>query len=153
VANPEDTLILETTKGNVVVEMRPDIAPNHVTRIKDLARQGFYDGVPFHRVIEGFMAQTGDPTGTGTGGSGQKLAAEFNAEPHSRGAVSMARAQSPDSADSQFFICFEDANFLDRKYTVWGRVIEGMENVDKINRGEPPANPDKILSAKIAADA
>jgi len=153
VANPEDTLILETTKGNVVVEMRPDLAPNHVARIKDLARQGFYDGVPFHRVIEGFMAQTGDPTGTGTGGSGQKLAAEFNAEPHSRGAVSMARAQSPDSADSQFFICFEDANFLDRKYTVWGRVIEGMENVDKINRGEPPANPDKILSAKIAADA
>jgi peptidylprolyl isomerase len=153
VANPEDTLILETTKGNVVVEMRPDLAPNHVTRIKELARQGFYDGVPFHRVIEGFMAQTGDPTGTGTGGSGQKLAAEFNAEPHSRGAVSMARAQSPDSADSQFFICFEDANFLDRKYTVWGRVIEGMENVDKINRGEPPANPDKILSVKIAADA
>jgi peptidylprolyl isomerase len=153
VANPEDTLILETTKGSIVVEMRPDLAPNHVARIKDLARQGFYDGVPFHRVIEGFMAQTGDPTGTGTGGSGQKLAAEFNAEPHSRGAVSMARAQSPDSADSQFFICFEDANFLDRKYTVWGRVIEGMENVDKINRGEPPANPDKILSAKIAADA
>jgi len=153
VANPEDTLILETTKGSIVVEMRPDLAPNHVARIKDLARQGFYDGVPFHRVIEGFMAQTGDPTGTGTGGSGQKLAAEFNAEPHSRGAASMARAQSPDSADSQFFICFEDANFLDRKYTVWGRVIEGMENVDKINRGEPPANPDKILSAKIAADA
>jgi peptidylprolyl isomerase len=153
VANPEDTLILETTKGSVVVEMRPDLAPNHVARIKELARHGFYDGVPFHRVIEGFMAQTGDPTGTGTGGSGQKLAAEFNAEPHSRGAVSMARAQSPDSADSQFFICFEDANFLDRKYTVWGRVIEGMENVDKINLGEPPANPDKILSAKIAADA
>jgi len=153
VANPEDTLILKTTKGNVVVEMRPDLAPNHVARIKELARQGFYDGVPFHRVIEGFMAQTGDPTGTGTGGSGQKLAAEFNAEPHSRGTVSMARAQSPDSADSQFFICFEDANFLDRKYTVWGRVIEGMESVDKINRGEPPANPDKILSAKIAADA
>jgi len=153
VANPEDTLILKTTKGNVVVEMRPDLAPNHVARIKELARQGFYDGVPFHRVIEGFMAQTGDPTGTGTGGSGQKLAAEFNAEPHSRGTVSMARAQSPDSADSQFFICFEDANFLDRKYTVWGRVIEGIESVDKINRGEPPANPDKILSAKIAADA
>jgi len=149
VANPEDTLILETSKGNVVVEMRPDLAPNHVARIKELARQGFYDGVPFHRVIEGFMAQTGDPTGTGTGGSGQKLAAE----PHSRGAVSMARAQSPDSADSQFFIVFDDASFLDRKYTVWGRVIEGMENVDKINRGEPPASPDKILSAKIAADA
>jgi peptidylprolyl isomerase len=153
VANPEDTLILETSKGNVVVEMRPDLAPGHVARIKELARQGFYDGVPFHRVIEGFMAQTGDPTGTGTGGSGQKLSAEFNAEPHTRGAVSMARAQSPDSADSQFFICFDDASFLDRKYTVWGRVVEGMENVDQINRGEPPSNPDKIVSAKIAADA
>ena len=152
-ANPEDTLILETSKGNVVVEMRPDLAPTHVARIKELARQGFYDGVPFHRVIEGFMAQTGDPTGTGTGGSGQKLVAEFNAEPHTRGAVSMARAQSPDSADSQFFICFDDATFLDRKYTVWGRVIEGMENVDQINRGEPPSAPDKIVSAKIAADA
>ncbi|MGD9399532.1 MAG: peptidylprolyl isomerase [Methyloceanibacter sp.] len=151
-ANPEDTLIIETSKGNVVVEMRPDLAPNHVARIKALARQGFYDGVTFHRVIEGFMAQTGDPTGTGAGGSGQKLAAEFNAEPHTRGAVSMARAQSPDSADSQFFICFDDATFLDRKYTVWGRVIEGMENVDHINRGEPPANPDKIVSVKVAAD-
>ncbi len=151
-ANPEDTLIIETSKGNVVVEMRPDLAPNHVARIKALARQGFYDGVTFHRVIEGFMAQTGDPTGTGAGGSGQKLAAEFNAEPHTRGAVSMARAQSPDSADSQFFICFDDATFLDRKYTVWGRVIEGMENVDQINRGEPPANPDKIVLVKVAAD-
>ena len=151
-ANPEDTLIIETSKGNVMVEMRPDLAPNHVARIKELARQGFYDGVPFHRVIEGFMAQTGDPTGTGAGGSGQKLAAEFNAEPHTRGAVSMARAQSPDSADSQFFICFDDATFLDRKYTVWGHVIEGMENVDQINRGEPPANPDKIVSVKVAAD-
>ena len=151
-ANPDDTLIIETSKGNVVVEMRPDLAPNHVARIKELARQGFYDGVPFHRVIEGFMAQTGDPTGTGAGGSGQKLVAEFNAEHHTRGAVSMARAQSPDSADSQFFICFDDATFLDRKYTVWGRVIEGMENVDQINRGEPPANPDKIVSVKVAAD-
>lgn len=151
-ANPEDTLIIETSKGNVVVEMRPDLAPNHVARIKELARQGFYDGVPFHRVIEGFMAQTGDPTGTGAGGSGQKLQAEFNAEPHTRGAVSMARAQSPDSGDSQFFICFDDATFLDRKYTLWGRVIEGMENVDQINKGEPPANPDKIVSVKVAAD-
>jgi peptidylprolyl isomerase len=151
-ATPEDTLIIETSKGPVVVEMRPDLAPNHVARIKELARQRFYDGVPFHRVIEGFMAQTGDPTGTGTGGSGQKLAAEFNAEPHTRGAVSMARAQSPNSADSQFFIVFDDATFLDRKYTLWGRVIEGMENVDKINRGEPPASPDKIVSAWIAAD-
>ena len=151
-ANPEDTLIIETSKGNVVVEMRPDLAPNHVARIKELARQGFYDGVTFHRVIEGFMAQTGDPTGTGAGGSGQKLAAEFNAEPHTRGAVSMARAQSPDSADSQFFICFDDATFLDRKYTVWGHVIEGMENVDQINRGEPPANPDKNRLGQVAAD-
>lgn len=152
-ATPEDTLILETSKGNVVIEMRPDLAPNHVARIKELAREGFYDGVVFHRVIDGFMAQTGDPTGTGTGGSGQKLGAEFSAEPHTRGTVSMARAQSPDSADSQFFIVFDDASFLDRKYTVWGRVIEGMENVDQINKGEPPASPDKIVSAKIAADA
>jgi cyclophilin family peptidyl-prolyl cis-trans isomerase len=152
-AKPEDTLIIETTKGRVTVGMRPDIAPNHVARIKELARAGFYDGAPFHRVIEGFMAQTGDPTGTGTGGSGQKLRAEFNTEPHTRGAVSMARAQNPDSADSQFFICFDDASFLDRQYTVWGRVIEGMENVDKITRGEPPRNPDKILSVRVAADA
>jgi peptidylprolyl isomerase len=152
-ANPEDTLIIETSKGRVMVEMRPDLAPNHVSRIKELARQGFYDGVPFHRVIEGFMAQTGDPTGTGTGGSGQKLRAEFNAEPHTRGTVSMARAQSPDSADSQFFICFDDATFLDKQYTVWGRVIEGMENVDKIKRGEPPSSPDKIVSVRVAADA
>jgi peptidylprolyl isomerase len=152
-ANPEDTLIIETTQGRVTVGMRPDLAPNHVARIKELARTGFYDGVPFHRVIEGFMAQTGDPTGTGTGGSGQKLRAEFNAEPHTRGAVSMARAQSPDSADSQFFICFDDATFLDKQYTVWGRVIDGMENVDKIKRGEPPSSPDKIVSARVASDA
>ena len=150
--NLDNTLILETTKGTVTIEMRPDLAPNHVARIKELARKGFYDGTVFHRVIEGFMAQTGDPTGTGMGGSGQKLKAEFNKEPHTRGAVSMARAQSPDSADSQFFICFDDATFLDRQYTVWGRVIEGMENVDKINRGEPPANPDKMLSVRVAAD-
>jgi peptidylprolyl isomerase len=149
---PEDTLVLDTTKGRVTVAMRPDLAPNHVARIKELARKGFYDGVVFHRVIEGFMAQTGDPTGTGTGGSGQKLHAEFNTEPHTRGAVSMARAQNPDSADSQFFICFDDATFLDRQYTVWGRVIDGMENVDKINRGEPPREPDKILSARMASD-
>ncbi len=152
-SNPEDTLIIETTRGPVTVEMRSDLAPKHCARIKELARQGFYDGVVFHRVIDGFMAQTGDPTGTGTGGSGQKLRAEFNDEPHSRGAVSMARAQSPDSADSQFFICFGDATFLDRNYTLWGRVTEGMENVDKINRGEPPAQPDKIISARIASDS
>ena len=152
-AKPEDTLIIETTKGPVTVELRPDLAPKHVARIKELARKGFYDGVVFHRVIDGFMAQTGDPTGTGMGGSGQKLAAEFNKEPHVRGTCSMARAQSPDSADSQFFICFDDARFLDGKYTVWGRVIDGMDNVDKIKRGEPPANPDKIVSARVAADA
>jgi peptidylprolyl isomerase len=152
-AKPEDTLIIETTKGPVTVEMRPDLAPNHVARIKELARKGFYDGVVFHRVIDGFMAQTGDPTGTGSGGSGQKLRAEFNTEPHTRGAVSMARAQSLDSGDSQFFICFGDATFLDRQYTVWGRVIAGMENVDKLARGEPPAKPDKMLSVKVAADA
>jgi peptidylprolyl isomerase len=151
-AKPEHTLIIETSKGRVTVEMRPDLAPNHVARIKALARQGFYDGVVFHRVIDGFMAQTGDPTGSGMGGSGQKIKAEFSAEPHTRGAVSMARAQHPDSADSQFFICFDDATFLDRKYTVWGRVIEGMENVDRINRGEPPAQPDKMLSVRVAAD-
>ena len=152
-ADTENTLILETTQGPVTIEMRPDLAPGHVARIKELVREGFYDGIVFHRVIEGFMAQTGDPTGTGTGGSGQKLRAEFNTEPHTRGAVSMARAQNPDSADSQFFICFDEATFLDRQYTVWGRVIEGMENVDKITRGEPPRNPDKILSVRVAADA
>ena len=152
-AQPDDTLIIETTKGPVTVEMRPDLAPNHVARIKELARQGFYDGVVFHRVIDGFMAQTGDPTGTGRGGSGQKLRAEFNAEPHTRGAVSMARAQSPDSGDSQFFICFDDATFLDRQYTVWGRVVDGMENVDKLARGEPPTRPDKMISVRVAADA
>jgi peptidylprolyl isomerase len=152
-AEPENTLIIETTKGPVIVELRPDLAPNHVARIKELAHQGFYDGVVFHRVIDGFMAQTGDPTGTGRGGSGQKLRAEFNAEPHTRGAVSMARAQSPDSGDSQFFICFDDATFLDRQYTVWGRVIDGMDNVDKLARGEPPSRPDKMLSVRVAADA
>jgi peptidylprolyl isomerase len=146
-------LILDTTRGPVKIAMRPDLAPGHCARIKELARKGFYDGVVFHRVIDGFMAQTGDPTGSGMGGSGQKLKAEFSKEPHSRGAVSMARAQSPDSGDSQFFICFDDANFLDGKYTIWGRVIEGMENVDKITRGEPPAKPDKIVSIKVAADA
>ncbi|MGA7546144.1 MAG: peptidylprolyl isomerase [Methyloceanibacter sp.] len=152
-AKPEDTLLIETSQGPVVVEMRPDLAPKHVARIKELACQGFYDGVVFHRVIEGFMAQTGDPTGTGASGSGQKLRAEFNAEPHTRGAVSMARAQSPDSADSQFFICFNDARFLDKQYTVWGRVIEGMENVDKLKRGEPPSAPDKMISVKLASDS
>jgi cyclophilin family peptidyl-prolyl cis-trans isomerase len=151
--DPENTLIIETTKGRVVIALRPDLAPKHVERIKTLAREGFYDGIPFHRVIEGFMAQTGCPNGTGTGGSSYpNLKAEFNAEPHVRGVCSMARAQSPDSANSQFFICFDDATFLDKKYTVWGQVIEGMENVDKIKRGEPVQSPDKMVSVKVAAD-
>ena len=152
IKDPENTLVLETTKGEVMIGMRPDLAPGHVARIKELAREGFYDGVPFHRVIEGFMAQTGDPTGTGMGGSGKKLKAEFNKEPHVRGTVSMARAHDPNSGDSQFFICFDDATFLDGQYTAWGNVIEGMENVDKIKRGEPVADPDKIVSMKVAAD-
>jgi len=151
-ASPDNTMILETTKGRVVIEMRPDLAPGHVARIKELVRQGFYDGITFHRVIDGFMAQTGCPYGSGTGGSGQKLKAEFNKEPHVRGTVSMARAQDPNSGDSQFFICFDDATFLDGQYTAWGKVIEGMESVDKINRGEPVQDPDKIINAKIAAD-
>jgi len=153
-ATPEDTLVLETTKGTVTIELRPDLAPNHVAHIKKLVREGFYDGIVFHRVIEGFMAQTGCPHGTGTGGSDYPdLKQEFNPEPHVRGVCSMARASDPDSANSQFFICFDDATFLDRKYTVWGKVASGMENVDKIKRGEPVRDPDKIVKAKIAADA
>ena len=148
----DNVLILETTRGPVVIAMRPDLAPRHVARIKELVREGFYDGVPFHRVIDGFMAQTGDPTGTGTGGSGKKLKAEFTREPHKRGTVSMARAQNPDSGDSQFFICFDDAPFLNGQYTVWGAVIEGMDNVDGIRRGEPVKDPDKIVSARMKSD-
>ena len=150
--SPEDIILLQLESGEVKIQTRPDLAPNHVARIKQLVRDGFYDGIVFHRVIDGFMAQTGDPTGTGTGGSGQKLGAEFSDEPHLRGVCSMARAQNPDSADSQFFICFDDATFLDRQYTVWGQVIDGMEHVDKITRGEPPANPDSIISMRVAAD-
>ena len=149
----ENTLILETTQGNVTIEMRPDLAPLHVEQIKGLVKKGFYDGIVFHRVIDGFMAQTGCPHGTGTGGSGKKLKAEFNKEPHKRGTVSMARAQNPDSGDSQFFICFADAPFLNGQYTVWGQVTEGMGNVDKIKRGEPVTDPDRIISAKMTADA
>jgi cyclophilin family peptidyl-prolyl cis-trans isomerase len=153
IQDPENTLILETTKGRVVIAMRPDLAPGHVERIKTLARRGFYDGIVFHRVIDGFMAQTGCPHGTGTGGSDlPDLKAEFSTEPHVRGTCSMARTSAPHSANSQFFICFADARFLDRQYSVWGKVIEGMENVDKIKRGEPVRDPDKIISAKIAAD-
>jgi peptidylprolyl isomerase len=151
-ASPEDTLYLDLESGRVTIALRPDLAPNHVARIKELARDGFYDGVPFHRVIEGFMAQTGDPTGTGMGGSGKKLKAEFNDAPHKRGTCSMARAASPDSADSQFFICFQDARFLDRQYTVWGEVTDGMELVDRIKRGEPVREPDKIVRLRVAAD-
>ncbi|KAB0265785.1 peptidylprolyl isomerase [Microvirga brassicacearum] len=153
-ADPENTLVLETTKGKVVIELRPDLAPGHVERIKTLARKGFYDGIAFHRVIEGFMAQTGCPQGTGTGGSDlPDLKAEFSAEPHVRGICSMARTSAPNSANSQFFIVFDDARFLDKQYTVWGKVTEGMENVDKIKRGEPVRDPDRIVSMRVAADA
>ena len=153
----ENTLYLDLRDGRVVIELLPNKAPNHVARIKKLVREGFYDGLTFHRVIEGFMAQTGDPWGNGTGGSGTKLAAEFNDEPHIRGTVSMARANDPDSADSQFFICFDDARFLDRQYTVFGKVVEGMEYVDNIKKGDPRANgavsdPDKIIKMQVAAD-
>ena len=155
-ADPENTIVMETSKGKVVIELLPNIAPNHVARIKELTRQGFYDGVVFHRVIDDFMAQTGDPTGTGTGGSGKNLAAEFSKEPHKRGTVSMARASDPNSADSQFFICFEDTPHLDGQYTAWGKVIEGMENVDKLKKGAPGSGmvdgPDSIVSMKVQAD-
>ncbi|WP_310593370.1 peptidylprolyl isomerase [Pedomonas mirosovicensis] len=151
----ENVLVIElSTGGTVKIAMRPDKAPKHVERIKQLAREGFYDGTIFHRVIEGFMAQGGDPTGTGMGGSKYpNLPAEFNDLPHVRGTASMARAGDPNSANSQFFICFQPAFFLDGQYTVWGRVIEGMEAVDGIARGEPPANPTKIVKAYVAADA
>jgi peptidylprolyl isomerase len=150
-AEPGNTLTLETTKGPVVIELRPDLAPNHVAHIKKLVEEKFYDGIVFHRVIDGFMAQTGCPNGTGTGGSKYpNLKQEFNAEPHVRGTCSMARAQNPDSANSQFFICFDDASFLNRQYTVWGKVVSGMENVDQIKRGEPVRDPDKIVSATLS---
>ena len=157
-ADLENTLYLDVPSGRVVIELRPDLAPNHVARIKELARQGFYDGIVFHRVIDGFMAQTGDPRGDGTGGSGKKLKAEFSKEKHVRGTASMARAQSPDSADSQFFICFKPAPYLDGKYTVWGKVISGMEHVDAIKKGDAADNgsvsdPDRIVKMQVAADA
>ena len=156
-ADLENTLYLELKDGRVTIQLRPDLAPKHVARIKELASQHFYDGLKFHRVIEGFMAQTGDPRGDGTGGSGEHLDAEFNDEPHVRGTCSMARAQNPHSADSQFFICFADARFLDKQYTVWGQVTEGMEHVDAIKRGNQARNgsvtdPDKIVSMRVAAD-
>ncbi|MBL8789598.1 MAG: peptidylprolyl isomerase [Rhizobiales bacterium] len=159
-ADLENTLYMDiadaggTAKGRVTIALRPDLAPGHVARIKELAREGFYDGVVFHRVIEGFMAQGGDPTGTGMGGSKKPdLKAEFSSEPHVRGVCSMARSSNPNSANSQFFICFGDATFLDRQYTVWGKVTEGMEIVDTIKRGEPVRQPDKIAKLQVAADA
>ncbi len=146
-----DILIMELASGVVTIKLRPDLAPQHVARIKELASEGFYDGVVFHRVIPGFMAQGGDPTGTGMGGSPKaNLASEFSAEPHIRGICSMARSQSPHSANSQFFICFDDARFLDNQYTVWGEVTEGMEHVDALPKGEPPRAPGAIVSMKVA---
>ena len=151
-----DTLTIELKNGPVVVELRPDLAPKHVERIKTLAERGFYDGVPFHRVIPGFMAQTGDPTGTGSGGSDlPDLKAEFSSTPHKRGTVSAARTNNPNSANSQFYICFDDAPWLDRQYSVWGKVVEGMEHVDAIKKGGEHSNgaisgqPDKIIKATI----
>lgn len=149
----ENLLYMDLDSGRVTIKLRPDLAPKHVARIKELTREGFYDGVVFHRVIDGFVAQTGDPTGTGRGGSGQKLEAEFTNEPFERGVIGMARAQDPDSADSQWFICLAPAHFLNGQYTVWGEVIDGMELVDGIAKGEPPRNPDKIVRMQVAADA
>lgn len=151
--DPENTLYMDLPYGRVVIKMMPDVAPKHVERIKMLTREGFYDGVSFHRVIEGFMAQTGDPTGTGSGGSKYPdLNAEFNDTNFGRGTIGMARTMNPNSANSQFFVCFTDCSFLNNQYTVWGQVVEGMELVDKLARGEPPANPDKVVSMKVAAD-
>ena len=157
-ADTENTLYMDVPAGRVVIEMRPDLAPATVAQIKQLVRQGFYDGIVFHRVIDGFMAQTGDPKGDGTGGSGHKLKAEFSNEKHVRGVVSMARASNPDSADSQFFIMFAPAPSLNGQYTIWGMVVSGMDNVDKIKKGDPArngsvTNPDKIIKMQVAADA
>ena len=154
----ENTLYIDLKDGRVVIEMRPDLAPAHVAQIKKLAREGKYDGIVFHRVIDGFMAQTGDPNGTGSGGMGELLKAEFSKEPHARGVVSMARTSDPNSARSQFFIVFKDSNFLDGQYTVWGKVTSGMEFVDKIKKGAPgsgavAAPADKMIKVQVAADA
>jgi peptidylprolyl isomerase len=151
--DPENTLYLDLDYGRVTIKLRPDLAPGHVTRIKQLVREGFYNGLTFHRVIEGFMAQTGCPKGTGTGGSGVKIEAEFTDTPFERGTVGMARAQSPNSGDSQFFIMFDEGSFLNGQYTVWGEVTSGMELIDKIKRGEPPSKPDRIKKMQIAADS
>jgi peptidylprolyl isomerase len=157
-ADPENTLYMDVPAGRVVIAMRPDLAPHHVEQIKRLTRAGFYNGVVFHRVIAGFMAQTGDPTGTGTGGSGHKLQAEFSKEHFVRGTLGMARAQDPNSADSQFFIMFAPAPFLDNQYTIWGDVSSGMEFIDQIKKGDQARNgsvsdPDKIIKMQVAADA
>ena len=145
----DQNLVFQLEGGDVVIKLRDDLAPKHVARISELASDGYYDGLTFHRVIDGFMAQGGCPDGTGMGGSGTNLEAEFNSEPHVRGVCSMARSSDPNSGDSQFFICFDDATFLDRQYTVWGEVISGMEHVDALPKGEPPANPGKIVAAKL----
>ena len=156
---PEDTLVMELPAGRVVIALRPDLAPNHVARVKELVRDGFYDGLAFHRVIDGFMAQTGCPQGTGTGGSGRKLKAEFSNTPFKRGTIGAARTQDPNSADSQWFICFGDASWLNGQYTVWGEVVEGMEAVDALSKApasDPSGSvpkPDKIVSIKVQADA
>jgi cyclophilin family peptidyl-prolyl cis-trans isomerase len=152
--DPENAIVMELKCGNVVIELKPDVAPAHVERIKELTREGFYDGIIFHRVIEGFMAQTGDPTGTGMGGSERpNVAAEFSDEPFARGVVGMARSSDPDSANSQFFIMFDEGRFLDGQYTVLGEVVDGMDCVDQINKGEPPADPDAIIRMQVMADA
>ncbi|MCO6178332.1 MULTISPECIES: peptidylprolyl isomerase [Ciceribacter] len=166
IKDPENTIIMETTKGKVVIALKPEVAPGHVARVKELTREGAYDGVVFHRVIEDFMAQTGDvqygkqggpsfnPARAGMGGSDKPdLKAEFSATPHVRGTCSMARSQNPNSANSQFFICFTDAPWLNKQYSVWGEVVEGMEIIDQIKRGEPVRDPDSIVSMKVAADA
>lgn len=151
--DPENTLLLDLKDGQVKIKLMPDIAPKHVERIKELTRDGFYDGIVWHRVIDGFMAQTGDPTGTGMGGSDKPdLEAEFNDYNFGRGTIGAARSASPNSANSQWFICFDDCSFLNSQYTVWGQVVEGMDHVDAIAKGEPPANPDKIVKMQIAAD-
>lgn len=152
--DPENTLFMDLADGRVVIRLRPDLAPNHVARVKQLTRTGFYDGIVFHRVIDGFMAQSGDPTGTGMGGSDEPdLKAEFTNTPFVRGVVGAARSSDPDSANSQFFIMFDENSGLNGQYTVWGEVVGGMEFVDKIKRGEPPADPDKIIRMQVAADA
>jgi cyclophilin family peptidyl-prolyl cis-trans isomerase len=152
-SEPENTLIMNLETGPVTIRLRPDLAPGHVARIKELTREGFYDDVMFHRVIPGFMAQGGDPTGTGSGGSRKPdLRAEFSSAKHRRGVCSMARTGNPHSANSQFFICFDDAPHLDGGYTVWGEVVEGMEHVDALPKGEPPSKPGKIVSMRVAAD-